>query len=83
MKKVIFTLLLLLFAFTSCEKEDLETSSLDTVKGTDSLTSFSLHSSKKSVTIIGEEDPAVDIAAVQDAVDKYDHIVLSGVFDFG
>ena len=39
--------------------------------------------SKAAITIIGENDPLLDPFAVQNAVDNYDDIILTGVFDFG
>jgi len=35
------------------------------------------------VVIVGRENPAIDIQAVQDAVDNYDEVTLIGTFNFG
>jgi len=39
--------------------------------------------SKTSTHVYGKGDPAVDVQAVQDAVDNYDTVYLHGTFDFG
>jgi hypothetical protein len=36
-----------------------------------------------TITVVGQNDPAVDVTAVQNAVDNYDTVILSGEFDFG
>jgi len=69
--------------FTACEKDTLDAESLDSAQGIDSKTALNLKKSKNAITIVGQNDPTVDITAVQNAVDNYDHITLSGVFDFG
>ena len=83
MKKFIYFFLALLVAFVSCEKDNLETNSTDATQETDALTDFDLRGSKKFVTIVGQNSPTEDIAAVQEAVDNYDRIKLEGTFDFG
>ena len=83
MKKIVYLLILLLISIVACQKEDLGTTSIDPVQELDTLTTFDLYSSKKSVTIVGQNNPELDVPAVQNAVDNYDHIMLSGVFDFG
>ena len=35
------------------------------------------------IVVVGRENPAIDIQAVQDAVDKYDEVTLIGTFNFG
>jgi len=35
------------------------------------------------VTVIGQNNAAVDVAAVQTAVDSFDVVTLSGTFNFG
>jgi len=35
------------------------------------------------VVVVGRENPAIDIQAVQDAVDNYDEVTLIGTFNFG
>ena len=35
------------------------------------------------VVVVGRENPAIDIQAVQDAVDNYDEVTLTGTFNFG
>jgi len=72
MKKFIYFLIVILLAFTSCEKQDEEP-----------LSSVDLAASKQFFTVIGQSNPAVDIPAVQNAVDNHDRITLSGEFDFG
>lgn len=83
MKNLIFYLIALLMVFTACEKDNLDLESLDSSQGIDSKTALSLKKSKNAIAIVGQNDPNVDITAVQNAVDNYDHITLSGVFDFG
>ena len=54
--------------------------------GPPTLTSPSVNFNETSatlVTVVGQNDPSVDIAAVQNAVDNYDLVTLSGTFDFG
>ncbi len=36
-----------------------------------------------SITVVGTGNPAVDVPAVQSAVDNYDTVILSGELDFG
>jgi len=36
-----------------------------------------------SITVVGQNDPALDVPGVQSAVDNYDTVILSGDFDFG
>ncbi|MGI9570460.1 MAG: hypothetical protein ACR2PH_12165, partial [Desulfobulbia bacterium] len=83
MKKIIYFLIALLMAFVSCEKDNLETEALETTQAGDTSSSIDLAASKQSFTVIGQNNPAVDLAAVQNAVDNYDRVTLSGVFDFG
>ena len=77
MKNFIYLLILLAFAFTSCEKYDIEEEHLELSNADKSSTL------KGAMTVDGQNDPLVDPAAVQNAVDSYDNIILSGVFDFG
>ncbi len=35
-----------------------------------------------SIEVVGQNDPAIDISAVQDAVDNYKLVILKGTFDF-
>jgi hypothetical protein len=39
--------------------------------------------SSERVVVVGRELPEIDAQAVQDAVDNYDEVVLSGTFNFG
>ncbi|MCX6654125.1 MAG: right-handed parallel beta-helix repeat-containing protein, partial [Candidatus Bathyarchaeota archaeon] len=41
------------------------------------------HGSSERVVVVGRELPEIDAQAVQDAVDNYDEVVLSGTFNFG
>ncbi|MCD6544160.1 MAG: hypothetical protein J7K34_06595 [Flavobacteriaceae bacterium] len=75
MKKFIYFLILL--TFTSCEKYDLEEEHLELSKAEKKSTL------KGAITVTGQNNPLIDPAAVQHAVDNYDNIILSGVFDFG
>ncbi len=77
MKKLIYFFIAILVAFVSCEKDNLETQAEDLSINID------LAASKQSFTVIGQNNPAVDLAAVQNAVDNHDWVTLSGVFDFG
>ena len=85
MKKLIYFFLALLVAFVSCEKDSLETNALEATEVGDKTDKIDLATSKKkqSFTVIGQSNPVVDVPAVQNAVDNYDHVTLSGVFDFG
>jgi len=38
---------------------------------------------KGVIMVVGREDPSIDPFSVQDAVDHYNEVVLSGVFNFG
>jgi hypothetical protein len=44
---------------------------------------FSLNSAEAQVTIVGQNNPTVDVQAVQKAVDQGGTIYLKGTFDFG
>ena len=85
MRKFIYFCLALLVVFVSCEKDNLETNALEATEVGDNSNKIDLAASKKqsSTSVVGQNNPAVDIPAVQDAVDNYDHVTLSGVFDFG
>jgi len=76
MKKFVYFFLLLPIIFISCDDkgigEDLEL-----------INSEKSSNLKATITVVGQDDPLKDPFAVQDAVDNYDHIILSGVFDFG
>jgi len=39
--------------------------------------------SSESITVIGQDRPEIDARAVQEAVDKYDEVILKGTFNFG
>lgn len=80
MKKYIYFLIILLIAFASCEKNNLESEQLE---AREPSTSVALSAKKVSVTVVGQNNPSEDPAAVQYAVDNYDKVILSGVFDFG
>lgn len=73
-------LFLILFAFTSCEKDILDT---EAIQIENSLKATHLLVSDQFFTVVGENDPLIDVAAVQNAVDNHDRVMLSGVFDFG
>jgi len=76
MKKFVYLLFLLPFAFISCDDkgigEDLELSIAEKASNM-----------KGAITVVGQNNPLIDPAAVQEAVDNYDKVILSGVFDFG
>lgn len=38
---------------------------------------------KKSISIIGQERPEYDVKSIQDAVDRYDEVILKGRFNLG
>ncbi len=44
---------------------------------------FSLNSAEAQVTVVGQNNPAVDIQAIQKAVDQGGIVNLKGTFDFG
>ena len=44
---------------------------------------FSFNSAEAQITIVGQNNPAVDIQAVQKAVDQGGTVNLKGTFDFG
>jgi hypothetical protein len=44
---------------------------------------FSFNSARAQITIVGQNNPAVDIQAIQKAVDQGGTIYLKGTFDFG
>ena len=44
---------------------------------------FSLATAEAEITIVGQNNPAVDIQAIQKAVDQGGTILLKGTFDFG
>lgn len=83
MKKYLYLLILLLIPLVSCEKDNLESKTLEGTQAGDVSTKVDLAASKQFFTVIGQSNPAVDILAVQNAVDNYDRITLSGEFDFG
>ena len=80
MKKFIYFLIVVLFAFVSCEKENLDTEATDPSM---ELAEVDFHGHKKFVTVVGQNNPAEDIGAVQNAVDHHKYVKLSGTFDFG
>jgi hypothetical protein len=47
------------------------------------ITIFSFNSAKAQITIVGQNNPAVDIQAVQKALDQGGTVFLKGTFDFG
>ncbi len=73
----------MLITFVSCQKDELDTTASEPSTELDGLTDLDLRSSKKFVTIVGQNDPDKDLPAVQNAVDTYDFIKLTGTFDFG
>lgn len=75
MQKFIFYLMLLTFAITSCEQNDMELEQLELSKNNSTL--------KGEITVIGQNDPLIDPVAVQNAVDNYNIVILTGIFDFG
>lgn len=77
MKYFIYLLILLTFAFSSCEKYDIEEEHLELSKADKTSTL------KGAITVVGQNDPLIDPAAVQLAVDSHDRVILSGIFDFG
>jgi hypothetical protein len=83
MRNIIYYCVAFLFAFVSCEKDNLETESLEALQAGDELTKVDLAASKRSFTVEGQSNPSLDVPAVQQAVDNYDYVTLSGVFDFG
>lgn len=44
---------------------------------------FSFNSAEAQITIVGQNNPAVDIQAIQKAVDQGGSVFLKGTFDFG
>ncbi|MGB5237184.1 MAG: hypothetical protein WBM43_09280 [Flavobacteriaceae bacterium] len=80
MKNFIYFFIAVLFAFVSCEKENFET---EATAPSEELTDVDFRTHKKFVTVVGQNNPAEDILAVQNAVDTHDNIELSGTFDFG
>ncbi|NHF58530.1 hypothetical protein FK220_004220 [Flavobacteriaceae bacterium TP-CH-4] len=83
MKKYLYYLMLLLIPLVSCEKDNLDSKILEGTQAGDATTKVDLAASKEFFTVIGQSNPVVDLPAVQNAVDNYDRITLSGVFDFG
>lgn len=83
MKNYLYLIMALLVAFVSCEKDNLEINALEATEVGDKSTKIDLAAKKQSFTVIGQDNPAVDIPAVQDAVDNNDYVTLEGVFDFG
>jgi len=47
------------------------------------LLTLGVHSIEAQQTIIGEDNPAVDVQAVQAAASKGGEVLLNGTFDFG
>lgn len=76
MKNLIFLLIAGMFAMISCERNDIELEQHD-------LNAVAKKPSKIQATVVGTNDPLIDPVAVQEAVDNYDVVNLSGVFNFG
>lgn len=77
MKKTLFLVFLILLILPSCNNQD------EILNIEDDVLNSELQRSQDNVIIYGQNDPNVDIDAVQNAVDNYDLVILSGDFDFG
>ena len=77
MKKIIYLLLPTLFIFSSCSNQD------EIIDVEDGVLNTVLERKNDAVTVIGQNDPTLDLFAVQNALDNHDYIILSGDFDFG
>jgi hypothetical protein len=69
-----------LVAFFSCTEN--ESRKPDNPLSVD-LYSTTLNKTGGAITIVGQNNPAVDPAAIQSAVDQYQIVTLQGTFDFG
>ncbi|MBT8210212.1 MAG: hypothetical protein KJP14_06760, partial [Eudoraea sp.] len=83
MRNIFYYLIAMLFALVSCDKDMPETQEIDAKLAGEELTKVDLAAKKMKTTVVGTGIAAQDVAAVQSAVDNYNHVTLSGTFDFG
>ena len=80
MRNIFYYFIAMLFALVSCDKDMPE---VDATLAGEELTKVDLAAKKLKTTVVGTGIAAQDVAAVQSAVDNFNHVTLSGTFDFG
>ncbi|MBT8223037.1 MAG: right-handed parallel beta-helix repeat-containing protein [Eudoraea sp.] len=83
MRNIFYYLIAMLFALVSCDKDMPETQEIHATLAGEEFTKVDLAAKKMKTTVVGTGIAAQDVAAVQNAVDNYNHVTLSGTFDFG